>query len=696
MRMMSCLAVLFLPPVVSSAADRPNNPVGVHLMIHDIRDDHHIENHTAWARRVCGPWGYVKIFEYGITPRTTGPDPSQVKLVSRLYERELIPVVRLGGRIVDGIWQRPEDGPDGSFGEIAEAFKRVVAGLPLSDRCPLYIEVWNEPNLGLEWSGKPNPQEFARFYVRTAAAIRSLNRSQILISPGAVSPGGDYNSLKFIEAVCRAEPEFVRSFDYWATHPYPGATPPENNAHDWTTNSRFASIDLWVHELEVLAANGCEVGRLKVIGTETGYGLGQGDEGKMIDAGRRADYHLRSFRDYWMKWPEVLGMCVWEFAEPFARQTRSTWVHADSQTDPTGWPSMASLDYQYVAALAKPTSDYGCISGRLTDAATGGGVPNMQVELEGTDLRSTTDRFGNYILSPVKPLPNGEHHVRFHSHTHEAGSFPASVAAGQNLVADRKVRANAHATLRAQVIDTRSGGHVSDAEVTVEPGGFSARSDKEGEVEIRKIPQGYYSVVARRQGYYPFRQSETLISAPGILQRRFRLGPGEPPAQNLLTNGGFERVDADSNVALGWLTDGPAHAYRLDGESAFAGERCQQLRARPGEKAALIQWTNYSSIQTGKSYRIQAHARTTGLAAPVGKGLQIKGTVVTNAHKTLLDLSGDKTMSGDQPWGLLALEFTAPPESGRVGVRVELEADEGHACVDEIAVYPLAEVEQPK
>ena len=90
------------------AADRPNNPVGVHIMIRDIRTDDNIDRHTAWARRVCGPWGYVKVFEYQITPETRGPSDSLLKLLSTLYERELIPVLRLGGEAIDGIWQRPD------------------------------------------------------------------------------------------------------------------------------------------------------------------------------------------------------------------------------------------------------------------------------------------------------------------------------------------------------------------------------------------------------------------------------------------------------------------------------------------------------------------------------------------------------------------------------------------------------------
>jgi len=687
--MRCCLLTVLITCVLAPAAvaaDRPNNPVGVHLMIHDARTAENIEKHTAWARRMCGPWGYVKIFEYHITPATQRPDASQVALINKLYERQLIPVVRLGGQYT-GRWKRPADTPDGTFEDIAQAFKRVVAGYPLSDECPLYIEVWNEANLGLEWGGTPKPAEFARMYVATAKAIRSLNEPRIRIAPGAMSPGGEYNSLKFIEACCKAEPEFVNSFDYWATHPYPGATPPDKNAHDGKKASRFASIDLWVHELKVLADNGCDTSKLGVIGTETSYRLGHGGDGEnpLIDKDRRADYHLRAVRDHWMKWPDVLGMCIWEWAEPFKKMTNSTWVHADSTTDDTGWPSMPTLDYEYIAALAKPTSNYACISGQFIDARTKAGIPDIVVTLNETDLKFVTDRFGNYILSPVDPETHATYTVRFTSQSHGKGKFTCKVAKGQNVVVNKTLNATKHAHLRGYTINTATGRPLPGAEVTIEPGHFRIQATAIGLFELTDIPHGYYDVIVEKRGFYSHRQQNLFLAADRITEHYYRLGPGKEAKDNLIRNGGFEGADAGEDAALAW--DGAG--LSVDSENAYAGDRAQRLTAIKGDTASLIQWTNYTTIGAGKRYRLQCLARTQGVIADEGKGLALTGTVVTNPHKTLAELRSKQVLSGDRPWTLLTLEFTAPPEAGRVSLEVKLDAEKGTAWIDEAAVIKL-------
>ncbi len=674
-----------------SAETRPNNPYGVHLMIHDARTDANIDHHTAWARRVCGPWGYVKIFEYGITPETRGPDASQVKLVQTLYDRQLIPVVRLGGLHVDGIWKKPADTPEGTYEDIAQAFKRVVAGLPLSEKCPLYIEVWNEANLGLEWSGTTRPAEFAKFYMATFRAIRSIGDDRILISPGAMSPGGEYNSLKFIDAMCKAEPEFVHSFDYWATHPYPAATPPEDNIHDGTTTRKFACIDLWVHELERLKAHGCEIGRLKVMGTETGYFLGQGgNEGyPIIDRERRADYHLRTFRDYWGQWPEVLGMCIWDFAHPFEKMNNSNWVHADSTTDATGWPSRPTLDFEYVAALAKPTSSYGCVSGRFVDTMTKGPVPDVTVKHQGSDLSFTSDRFGNFILSPI-PTSEKAHAFRFQSSSHGGSVFRVKVAAGQNVVKNIPVISVNHGGIDGQVINSAKDEGLVGAEITVEPGGFHATSDDEGRFRFPEVPHGYYTITASKPGFLSHVLGEHRIATGDPTAIRLTLGPGEPIEENLVRNGGFERSEPGSATALGWAPIGDANRIALVGESSYVGTRSQRLHAVGGREVGLIQWTGYSSIEPGKRYRLQCRAWTRGVRAGKGRGVYLAGTVVTNPHKTLAEIQSKQALTGDTQWTLITADFTAPPEAGRVSLEIRLDGEKGYAWVDEAAVFEVA------
>ena len=69
-------------------------------------------------------------------------------------------------------------------------------------------------------------------------------------------------------------------------------------------------------------------------------------------------------------------------------------------------------------------------------------------------------------------------------------------------------------------------------------------------------------------------------------------------------------------------------------------------------------------------------------------GARLAGAVVTNPHRELAKI-GSEPITGDQPWTLASVEFTAPPESGRVSMEIEIEADAGTLWADEAAVYEI-------
>jgi hypothetical protein len=136
---------------------------GIHTFVQDKCDTTNVLYQLDRARELAGPGAHVKQLLHGITAATPGPLPCWVQFVDAAYNRDLIPVLRLEGEYSGSSWVKPQPDPDGGYTSIAAAFKRVVAGLPLHEGKPLYVEVWNEPNLGLEWSGTPNPQEYGRF-----------------------------------------------------------------------------------------------------------------------------------------------------------------------------------------------------------------------------------------------------------------------------------------------------------------------------------------------------------------------------------------------------------------------------------------------------------------------------------------------------------------------------------------------------
>lgn len=384
---------------------------GMHAFVQDKCESDYINYQLDRIREVAGPGAYVKQLLYRINAQTAGPLPCWVYFVNAAYDRDLIPVLRLQGEYGGPYWRKPDPDPGGGYATYAAALKRVVAGLPRREGRPLYVEIWNEPNLGVEWGGAPNPAEYGRFLVDAAAAIRSLNDPRIVILNGALSPGGEYNHLEYIDALAQV-PGALQAFDVWASHPYPGNRPPEQNLHanpelpyPWLT------IDSYKQELERLAARGRP--GLRVLLTETGYQLGTRDLEWLglpeIDEGRRADYIARALRDYWSRWPEVIGVCPFELVDPAhdSRWRAWDWLYPDGGRH---------QQYDAVAGLAKPSPVPGVltVSFRATAwAAPGTYTSAASVIAGGTTLAAegalapVTVRAGAPVPTPVPMPPEG-------------------------------------------------------------------------------------------------------------------------------------------------------------------------------------------------------------------------------------------------------------------------------------------------
>lgn len=301
---------------------------GMHTFVQDRCEGWYIAYQLDRVRELMGPGAYVKQLFYRINPDTPGPQSCWVEFVNACYDRDLIPIVRLQGEFGGPNWNKPPASAPGDYTAIAQAYARVVAGLPRRGDRPLFVEVWNEPNLDIEWGGEANPVEYAHFLVDVAAALRALGDRRIVVLNGALSPGGDYYSLSFIDAMATV-PGAMEAFDVWAAHPYPGNHPPEYNIHDDTAPLYpELTIDGYMLELARLAAHGRS--NVRVLLTETGYALGQNNFGFQgyppIDEANRADYIARAFRDYWSRWPEVWGVCPFELVDPYGDWPMWDWL----------------------------------------------------------------------------------------------------------------------------------------------------------------------------------------------------------------------------------------------------------------------------------------------------------------------------------------------------------------------------------
>ena len=371
-------------------AGRSDSFYGIHTFVQSRWNpcDHgYIDYQLQRSRELMGVGSYVtQLFDW-IEPDWQGPLDCWKEFVSKAYDLGLTPVVRLAGPKVPSHWIKPKPDADGRYASWAHAFMKVVEGLPRRDGHYLYVQVWNEPNLDEEWEGQANPTEYGRFLVDSYNAIRSLGDPRIIVLNGPLSPGGGYDYLDFVEDMLDREPDALWAFDVWASHPYPGNRPPEYNFHDGTAGDDRAAIDLYQHELEILAQHGRS--GVKVLLTETGYALFNLYDVvyPAINEANRADYIRRAFRDYWSRWPEVIGVCPYELVDPEGQWWVWDWLPSDGQSH---------QQYDAVRAMDKSYSPVSSVL-RISFQATAPGLP-------GTYYNDVSAAADNAYISPANDV----------------------------------------------------------------------------------------------------------------------------------------------------------------------------------------------------------------------------------------------------------------------------------------------------
>ena len=670
------MAVL-LATTVSGRCDIPRNIYGAHLLV-----DHMGERGTAnlqWAKYLVGDYGYAKTLMSGVDKSIKGPKPGWVDWVNACYQQKLIPVCRLAGFYKDG-WIKPEADPDGRYESMAEAVKRVVEGLPRSETLPLYIEVWNEPNLDLEWSGEANLAEYARFFVDVSKAIRSIGDSRIKIMNGAFGL-----SAEATDECCRADPEFVNSFDVWASHPYPQNHPPEYNIHDGTAKIKDQAIDSYLLETAVLEKHGRK--NVKVMITETGYALGvdlfTDTEGyPAINEDNRADYIMRAFRDHWEKWPEIVAVLPFQLSDP--NWTGFDWVDPASSTRADGSPTKPHYQYTLVSKLAKSTDPTGAISGKVTDARFSVELESAEMSLKEEPFTVETDAMGNYIRPQLKP---GAHRLTFRKDGFTPVKATATVEAGKNAVADVRMEAVQPGSLSGKVTDATTGLAVPGARVTLSPGGASATTDGQGKYELTDIPPLAFSAQATLDGYNSHTVDRIVIQAGGQVARDFRIGASSwPDLKNECSNPSFEMVtkpDEANEIAARWEVQGPGGGtYRVVDGISHSGDRSQSIAASGNRDWMLRMISPYNYAEPGATYTAGVWIKTEDVFKDPGCGAFLSLDFQTNAGETLESVVSEAKLGGTQDWTYLQVTGVAPA-CKRISVVLHAKAREGTAYFDD-------------
>ncbi len=289
------------------AAAGPTNPancahpskLGVHMMLqeYDVAD---MGKQLDKAHELVGDCGFAKnmVINVGVD----GKEPDILKwstFVKESNRRKLIPILRLQGSIEGSSWQKPN--PAADYTTVAQkyvyALKAIeeTAGMKVN-----YVEIWNEPNLAGEWGGAANPEEYGKFLLAVAKAIRQYDmidgKKDTNIMNGGLAPTGDntngnVETKTFIDRMISAAPELKDYLDLWASHPYP----PEQ--------------DIYKEEREVLARKGISI---PVIITEVGWG-------RCADSSCTSLNNLQSPESFkqitknWVDDSNVQGAVIWLF-----------------------------------------------------------------------------------------------------------------------------------------------------------------------------------------------------------------------------------------------------------------------------------------------------------------------------------------------------------------------------------------------
>ncbi len=214
-------------PATPANCGNPNK-FGVHTMLQEYPVSE-FGTQLDKAKELVGDCGMAKNLVDGVG---YGVDITKWStFIKEVNRRKMIPVIRLQGKHQGDSWQKPD--PANNYAGIAAKYAETVAQLEAASGMKVnYVEIWNEPNLGGEWGGAANPEEYAAFLLAAAKAIRQEDmkdgkRDTNIISAGlavdAPTANGNIAPNEFIERMLNAKPELKDYIDIWGSHPYPPA-----------------------------------------------------------------------------------------------------------------------------------------------------------------------------------------------------------------------------------------------------------------------------------------------------------------------------------------------------------------------------------------------------------------------------------------------------------------------------------------
>jgi hypothetical protein len=290
----------------------------VHLRLAGTDDEAQIVAQLAAAREMGAsfvvdlfPWAYVQ-------PRGArsfdwrGAD----LLIEHARRQGLEVVARLD---VVPAWARPRKASDRylepehyvDFARYAAAFAQRYRGKVR------YIQIWNEPNLNLEWGLRdPDPKAYAALLREVTPRVKAANPDARIVagnlSPGPAVPSTRMDDLQYLSAMVAAG----APFDVLGVHAYGARAPADEEPHPDRVN--FRRVEVYRDTLRRLGQP------RPMIVTEGGWNDHPRWPGAVKPA-QRLQWTVEAYRIS-ERWDDVLAVCMWEWQLPWTHSYQDNWT----------------------------------------------------------------------------------------------------------------------------------------------------------------------------------------------------------------------------------------------------------------------------------------------------------------------------------------------------------------------------------
>ena len=212
-------------------------------------------------------------------------------------------------------------------------------------------EIWNEPNLALEWGPRVDPNAYVELLKAAAPAIRAADPHAIIVA-AALGPTGyndptigidDVRYLEQLEAYQNGVYRYVA--DVQGAHPYgyrsaPDLLPPDKpNTGEYTNHPSFYFRRIEQQRLAMIRAGD---GDRAIWVTEFGWGSGNFPEFSDVSEDTRAQWIVQAVQQARARYPWIGAMFLWNLNWSVFSPSNVSWgyfslINPDYSPRPAYW-----------------------------------------------------------------------------------------------------------------------------------------------------------------------------------------------------------------------------------------------------------------------------------------------------------------------------------------------------------------------